>query len=157
MSDHRQAQRLMRSLARVTFEMAADRQRHEDAVALVAGGDMAQYVHVNVDGKVGREAVYLQQEIEFPYPFLMRVARTQTEGPQDSPHFSTGVEVKTDGHVMLDAQIRRWIEDDSQFITGAVVRIAVWSPDAPKLTTYSAIVHLTFFGFAAPVEDDTEG
>lgn len=155
--EHVHTARLTRALDALTVGATEAERRQHHADRIVSGGDMAQHVRVELQGKVGNEPIYLEQRVSFPYPFLMKVAKLQTEGMTDRPHFNSGVELKSDSHVSIDPQVIGWIEDDSQFIRGAVIRCAVWSPDAPRLTRYSATVHLTFFGFAAPAEDDTEG
>jgi hypothetical protein len=95
-------------------------------------------------------------DVTFPLPFLNRVAPNQHNNTPN-PTFAAGIEIVTGGLVILQAQLQSWTEDESSFVTGAKMKFISYSPNAPRLRRYSAIVHLTFFGYAAPTEDDTEG
>lgn len=122
----------------------------------LASGEMIQRIHVPVTGIAGRSVVYDEIKVEWPYPVINQLANGQHESDQDQPHVATGVELLTDEHVFLDAQVRSWDQDERGFYTGATVRLTVWTPDAIKAVRYSAVIHLSFMGYAAAAEDDTE-
>lgn len=122
----------------------------------MAAGDVAQQVQVEVNGRVGQEPVVQTVEVKFPMPLLNRVAPNQHNNTPN-PTFASGVEIVTGGLVILQAQLQSWTEDDSSFIVGARMKLIAFSPNAHRRRRYSAVVHLTFFGYGAPVEDDTEG
>lgn len=155
--DHAAQHRLGRALGRMTVDAVAEQRAHDKLISEVSAFDMTQQIHLKVKGKIGRTPVITEVDVNFPYPFLMKVARSQTEGTKDRPHFGVGIEMATDHHITVEAHVRRWIENDSMFITGAQIRVMSVAPYAEKLTPYSAIVHLSFSGYAAPTEGDTEG
>lgn len=122
----------------------------------LASGEMIQRIHVPVAGVAGRSVVYDEIKVEWPYPIVNQLASGQHESDQEQPHFSSGIELLTDEYVFLDCQVRAWDQDDRDFYTGATVRLIAWAPQAAKVTRYGAVFHLSFIGFAAAAEDDTE-
>lgn len=156
MSEH-DNHKLNRSLARATFEAVEARERHIAAIAPMAPGDMSQQVQVTISGKVGAHVIYQEIDVYWPNPFTMRTDSTSgTDSTLSNPHFNSGVEILTDGHVSIDPQVRDWIADDSDRVIGAKVRISVFAPNALKKRPYNANVHLTFFGYGAPQVDDDD-
>ena len=149
--------RLVRSLSRATIDAVEARERHIQALAPMAPGDMSQQLQLEVQGKVGSKLIYQQTNVYWPNPFTMQLdGRSQTDSTLSNPHFNSGIESLTDGHVMIDPQVTDWLRDDSGLVVGATVRVAVWSPQAPKKKDYHAIIHLTFFGYGVPAADDEE-
>jgi hypothetical protein len=157
MIGHAEQFRLGRALGRMTVDAVADQRRHDRLISEVSAFDMTQQIQLRIKGKIARTPVTHEVEVTFPYPFLMKVAQAQTEGPVGRPHFASGVEMDSDHHINVEAHVRRWVENDSQFITGATIRVMSVAPYAEKLTPYSAIIHLSFSGYASPTEVDTEG
>lgn len=122
----------------------------------LASTEMIQRIHVPVTGVAGRATVYSEIDVEWPYPIINLMAAGEHESDQQTPHFATGVELQTDEHVFLDAHIRAWAQDDRDFYIGATVRLIAWAPEALKAVRFSAVLHLSFMGYAAASEDDTE-
>lgn len=145
---------LAAGLGQATSEMVEQQRQRDADLFPVEATEMAQQVHVDVKGKVGSRYVSTETIVRWPYPFLMNVSQSQNDSTLETPHFNHGVELKTDDHVMVDAYVIGWIEDDAKLYVGAKVRIVVWAPQAAKLVNYDASVHLTFMGYAAPTEDD---
>lgn len=149
--------RLGRSLSRATIDAVEAREKHIAALAPLAPGDMSQQLLLEVQGKIGGKPVFQETSVYWPNPFTMRVSSPSTsDSTYTNPHFNSGVEILSPGHVMIDVQVADWISDDSDLVIGAKVRVTVWSPGAPKKKDYKAIVHLTFFGYAAPQLDDDD-
>jgi hypothetical protein len=155
-SEARDRHRLARGLARATVEATDAKTQRERELLPMSAGDMAQQVQIKVNGKVGKEPVTTNADVTFPLPFLNKLAPNQHNNTPD-PTFASGVEIVTGGLVILQAQLQAWTEDESSFIVGAKMKLVAFSPNAYRLRRYSAVVHLTFFGYAAPAEDDTEG
>lgn len=149
-------QMLTSGLSAMTAGVVEGQERVEAADYPLASGEMLQRVQVPVTGVAGRSLVYSELDVIWPYPIINQLAAGQHESNQDTPHFASGVEIQTDDYVMLDAQIRAWQQDERDFYTGATVRLSVWAPQALKTTRYSAVLHLTFMGYSAAAEDDTE-
>lgn len=154
---HRDSARLRRSLAALTIGVVDAQRVRQRELAPLAASDMVQQVQVPISGKVGRTPTSEIIDVQWPHPFLTRVSKMRTTMPFDNPTFTTGIELKSLATVMVEVQVVDWLDDDSSFLTGARVKMIAWSPDAPKMATFSGTVHLTFFGYAAPITDDSEG
>lgn len=142
------------ALGQMTAEML-EQQRQRDADQLpIEATDMAQQVHVDIKGKVGRKLLYTEVDVTWPYPFMMKVSQSQQESTLATPTFTPGIELKTADHVEISVYLLRWNENEAELIVGATVRIVVKAPEAPKLIDYDATVHMMFTGYAAPSEDD---
>lgn len=154
---HRDAAALGRVMGGMTVRLLRDQRDREDQLALISPGDFVQQVQVRANGSVGADPIMQEPTVKFPMPFMMRVDPTRTSGiPTEAPHFSYGVELLTAGFVVITAQVRSWVADESNFVTGAKVRIGAWSPGGARRTAFNALVHLSFMGFASPVEDDSQ-
>lgn len=156
-SVHRAQQALARGLHALSTEAIAGRESVEVDDYPLASSEMIQRIHIPVEGAVGRSVVYTTLDVDWPYPIINQAAANQHESDQDQPHINSGVELLTDGPVMLDVQVRSWQQDERGFYTGATLRFSAWSPEAIKVTKYSAVIHLSFMGYAAASEDDNEG
>lgn len=154
MPEHHEIHRLRRALARMTIEATDAREAHDREIAAVAAGDMAQQIHASVEGRVARAPVFTEIDVTWPYPFLNDVAATDTS--MENPSFASGVELRSESPVFIDAQVRSWTRDDSSFITGARVRVTAWAPNAAKMTRYNAVIHMVFLGYAAPTDDNDD-
>lgn len=153
MSDHA---RLGRALAQMQIETVEARERHDAAIARVAAAEMIQQVHVEIRGVVNRSIGSIDVTVGWPHPFLHDVAKSQMESDLESPTFAYGVELRSEMPIIVQAQLRRWIRDERSFITSAEIRILIWGPDMPKPERFTGKVHLSFIGFAAPMEDEEE-
>jgi hypothetical protein len=151
---HKGPHRLRRSMGAMTVDLLEGQRAHDQELLPLSAGDMAQQVQFNVSGRAGKHPTYSEVDVTWPYPFLMRLAQDQVESYLQNPHFAFGVELLTDGFLLLDAQVRSWTADDSNMVTGARVRVSAWSPEARKKHKFAAVLHLTFFGYAAPREDN---
>jgi hypothetical protein len=151
---HKQHHRLRRAMGAMTVDLLEQSRDHDDELRELTAGDMAQQVQLNVSGRAGKHLTYSEMNVTWPNPFLMRVAQDQIDTYLQNPHFAFGVELLTAEPTFIDAQVRSWNADTHDWVTGALVRITAWSPEARKKHKFGAIVHLTFFGYAAPAEAD---
>lgn len=147
---------LGRSLAALTLGAAQAQAERETALATLDASDMSQVVQLQANGKAGVTPIWIERQVALPYPFVHQIDPTRADSGLSTPHFATGIELLTDGHVLIDAQVRAWIHDERDWITAAKVRVSAWAPQAAKPVTFSAVVHLTFSGYAAPSEDESE-
>lgn len=157
MSQHRDMARLRRSISALTIGVVQSQRVRERELGPISGGDMGQQVQFPVNGRVGRTPVMEELDVQWPHPFMTRVSTARSNMAFENPTLAIGIELQSEDAVLLQAQVKDWIEDDSSFLVGAKVRIIAWCPSAPKLTTFSGIVHLSFFGYAVPSDDDSEG
>lgn len=149
-------QMLARGLDAMTSGLVEGTERVAAEEYPLASGEMLQRMHVPVAGVATRAMVYDEIEVKWTYPIINQLASGQHESGQDTPHFASGIELLTDDPVILDAQARAWVRDDRDFYTGATVRISAWAPEAIRTVRFTAVLHLTFMGYAAAAEDDTE-
>lgn len=122
----------------------------------LASTEMVQHIHVPVTGVAGPALADVEIEVTWPYPIINLMAAGQHESTQETPHFASGAELRTDSVVLLDAQVRSWVQDERDFYTGAIVRLLAWAPGTRKMAHYTGVLHLTFTGYAAAAEDDTD-
>lgn len=148
--------RLARGLARATIEATEADANHKAELAPLRGGQMLQHVQCPVQGRVGNRPVWQELAVTWPHPFLMAVSNGKSDTQLKVPQIATGVQLLTNEHIIIDVQIRDWAYDDSNFIVGATARVSAWSPLAGKKHDFSAIIHLSFFGYGSPKEEDTE-
>lgn len=149
---------LERSLAALTVGVAEGQARIERESAPMRGGNMQQAVQIPVKGRAWRTPIWTDKDVYFPYPFFQNVDPSVNDGSLVNPHYGgVGVELSSDVHIMIDAQVRGWIEDDDTgAIIGAHMRLNAWAPTATKKHPYNATLHLTFTGWAAPDDDESE-
>lgn len=149
-------QALSSGLAELTSGLLEGQASVQDGQYAIAAAELIQRIQVPVTGVASRSMIYTEIDVGWAYPIINLLAGSQHESNQETPHFNSGVELLTDEHVIFDAQVRSWMQDDSDFYTGARVRLCAWAPDTLKTTKYSAVLHLTFFGYAAAAEDDDD-
>lgn len=154
-SPHRNAQHLHRALAGTTVEMLSAQRRERGQWAQLEAADQIQVVQVKFAGNVNQKPVLVDFTVNFELAFLMKVGPGQTKLGQDRPHFNVGVEIQHPVPIHIEAQVRDWVEDGSQFITGAKCRAQAWIPAATRRYNFSALIHMSFFGLCAPTEDHT--
>lgn len=118
--------------------------------------DMAMCLHSKLLGEVKDKPVYTDLPVTFPYPFIMAADPTHGDGNLDKPTFSVGVELESGPDVMVWVSVRQWEQDDRDFWTGCTLRVGAWLPDSPVKRKFTGTLHLTFIGYGAPTEDDTE-
>jgi hypothetical protein len=147
---------LSQGLGALTAGVIEGKERVEAEDYPLASGEMIQRIHLPVTGVANRQMVRDEIDVTWPYPIINQLAAGQHESHQETPHFASGVELLTDDPVFLDVQVRAWEQDDRDFYTGATVRISAWAPEAVRTTRFSAVLHLSFMGYAAAAEDDTD-
>jgi hypothetical protein len=118
-------------------------------------GDMQQVVMLMVQGRSWHKPVWSERNVYWEHPFLNNLDPSAGDSGLINPAFAAGVELLSDLHVILDPQVRTWLRDDDDWTIGARIRVVAWSPLALKKHRYSARIHLTFSGWAAPSEDES--
>lgn len=147
---------LERSLSALLIDAPEAQAEREAQLEPLRGSDMSQVLQVSAAGLAARQPIWTEQELIFPYPFVQNIDPTAADSGLENPHFATGVELLTGDNVMIDAQVRGWVYSPEGWVTGARVRISAWAPNARKKVRYSAVVHLTFSGYATPTDDESE-
>jgi hypothetical protein len=104
---------LGRSLAALTLGAAQAQAERETALATLDASDMSQVVQLQANGKAGVTPIWIERQVALPYPFVQQIDPTRADSGLSTPHFTTGIELLTDGHVLIDAQVRAWIHDES--------------------------------------------
>ena len=147
--------RLAQSLSSMTTGVMEEFRAHEVELEPLAGSDQAQHLQIPVSGRAGRRPVWSEVTVNWPNP-IITLDPTRNDMDITTPHFSFGVELKSDGFVIIQPQVKRWTQNPAEFWVGALLRVAAWIPEAPKQTGFSAIVHMTVFGWAAALADEEE-
>lgn len=157
MTDHAAEAQLQRSLTALTAGVPEAHEELERELEPTVDGHFAQQLQVPLSGEVGSTPVWTTFSVYWPHPFLMRVAPSRQAGSIKQPHFASGIELKSDARVIIEVQVMDWIENDSAFLKGAKMRAMAWAPGAGMNVRYSALLHMTFSGYAAPSDDDSGG
>lgn len=140
----------------VTVDLQDDAAAQRSEQDQIGASHVVQHVQIPISGYIGVSPLVTTVEVDFPYPFLMKVGPRQSKALAE-PHFNVGIVMKSEAHASIDVQVRDWIEDDSRFITGAKMKVRAWVPGAPRRVKFAATAHLSFFGYAGPRENDDEG
>jgi hypothetical protein len=144
------------SLDQITWGAATQKDAAEKVTAQLESTDMCMTKMIRCTGLAGKLPEWSEVTVKFPNPLLMAVGQGQYDGTALNPHFTVGVEMLLDSEVLIDAMVRHWIQDDSSFYTGCIVKVCAWAPAARKQTPFDSIVHLGFMGFGAPVAEEPE-
>lgn len=144
-----------RALGQVAIGVQLRRDRREAALAPTQMGHMMQQVQALVSGRAGADAQHAEDVVvQWPYPFVNAQAFVDTM--LDTPHFNYGSELLTPLPVILHPHVTSWIQNDDEWYIGANMRVTAWMPGATKSHPFEAILHLSFTGFACPIEDEDD-
>lgn len=145
---------LQRSLAGLTIGMAQGQAARRRALVDTLTGEYIQQVHVPVSGNASVTPGSVDTKVQWEMPFLY--APLQRRVPYPTPHFNYGVEMTAGlGElVRIHAQVIGWTVTDAQWYVGAAVRFIVDAPNATSESSFAAIAHLSFQGFATMAETD---
>lgn len=161
MSDRQHAARarLHRALDSMTVGFERNRARVEAEVAPQRPGDLLHVAHVPVRGSVRGVAVALNVVVTWgSAPFLTRFqVDADDELETVNPTFSFGYELQSDANVMMTACVREWLLDDRGLLDGARLRVFAVAPGEDAPVGFSGMAHLSFMGYAAPMDDDDDG
>lgn len=134
---------------RKAFEQRDSRRQEvalDDTVLLFQG---------SIEGHAGSAVDTTSLVIEFEAPFYN--APGLKDSDLERPQFSPGIHLENGSGVIVSAHISEWVQDEEQdATTGAVVEIAVTAPGVSELVQFTANLHLTFRGLAAPLEEENE-
>lgn len=143
-----------RALLQLTVEAARAADERARSQQELSAGMFMQYLTVDINGHVSSTPLVAEVAVFWSMPFLMRVDKRKT--PRFSnPHFTVGVETANTEFVLVTCHVRDWIANDSDWVTGAKMRVTCLAPQAPRPFTFNAVAHLTFVGYAAPAEEAT--
>lgn len=156
-SQHRARREITNALSTMTVDAVEAKEARQKALRPMASGDTAQIFQVPVNGKVGKKISHVDFRVTFADPFIMQVGPTQTDMLYDWPQFTSGIQMQSKRPILMDVQVLEYGTDNAQFVTSAKCRLFAWSPEARRKFDFHAMVHLTFIGFSAPQEDETDG
>lgn len=143
-------------MAAITIGVVQGNEAAQAEALPLSAGDLMQQMHVVLAGRIGKRPVWTERDVTFPYPFLMRVAQSQVDSALMVPTFVPGVEMVTDDDAIVFAKVKKWTIQESEWITGATLKVCSWIPDAPKRVMFNAVLHATFIGYGAPSEDEAQ-
>lgn len=130
----------------VAHAMRARDQRNRE----MGFAEVQQQFQVRMSGTATATVAYAITVVEFDYPFYY--APSQRDSDFSRPHFWFGAEASTP--ISVSAVVTAWdIDPDNAAIIGASVAVGVLSQTP---VAYTGVLHLTFQGFAALGEDETD-
>jgi hypothetical protein len=108
-------------------------------------------IQIDIAGLSGGETIWKDVEVTFPERFYAADGKRDT--PNDDPHYSSGYTVESGPPVMISAHVSEWITSGDDEYLGARVRIGAFDT-ANTGEMFTGVVHLTFQGVGAPVDDE---
>jgi hypothetical protein len=155
MSDEgRPVGQLERGLVGLTIDIHREKDQRTRKLDEVAGHEIEQQIRAPISGTAGTDWTFIDRGYGFLYPFVWRPM--QRGAPFKTPHFSYGIEHVTgsDELVLVQAAIVKWNINTSSLVVGARVRFSAQAPNASLVpASFSAVVHLTFQGWAGETEE----
>lgn len=162
---------LQRVVGDMTIGTLAAYERERQRRAATAMGDVAQHFRLPINGKVKSYVTWGQLDLNFSYPFLYAPGRT-FDNHHDTPHYTQGYEHTSGDPVIVHAHVIGWKFSAEGWCVGATVRYGVQSGNVPfqaaspaapagvgslppeaRPHSFGGVLHMTFTGFASPVED----
>lgn len=146
---------LQRSLASLTIGVVRGMEERDDQLAPLRMGNIMQALQVDLKGRVSEKPITGELDIHWPAPFVPDSSRSG--GGLETPHWAPGVELLSTSPVIIIAQLTGWHRDTEGSFEGAKIGITAWIPGSKKKQEFSAMLHCTFVGYGAPIEDDEDG
>lgn len=143
---------LHRAVADMTLGVAQSTRKREARDREMGFREVQQQYQIEIAGEATGVWGFAETSITFDYPFFY--APAQRDSDLDRPHFWFGAELDFLGAV--SAVVTAWdTHPRTGAITGATVAVGVVTQAGAEVG-YQGVVHLTFQGFAALSEDETD-
>jgi hypothetical protein len=147
-----------RALGKVAIGIALSGKERERRLTPLRMGNMAQLVQVPIEGRAAATPTHTEKvRVAWPYPIINGQSRTDSN--LDFPHWHASPEIlePLEPALFLHPAVVGWERNQEEWFTAAFVRVSVWLPDSPPPATpipFTAVLHCTFTGYAAPTEDE---
>lgn len=164
---------LDRIVAGMTIDMIKAYEARQRRLAGGRAGEMLHQIQVPVSGKVKEWVVWQEFNVIFPYPVIYSPA-ARSDNAFENPHFSQGFEWTSGEPVIIHAHVIRWNYDNqTSWIVGARIRWGAQSsaqaqpppppgamnqaaaPTPARPRPFAGVLHLTFSGYSAPSDEET--
>lgn len=145
---------LERSLHKLTVGTQLDMRARERALAAGRSGEYDQQVRVAISGEATERWGYTDIPVTWEHPFIY--SPLQRKLPFEAPHYVCGVEFAKPpaALVIVVPHLIDWLQSDASWYIGAKLRVAVSAPGQTEPVAYSAVLHLTFEGYAFPTDEE---
>lgn len=143
--------RLHRAMEGVTLGVVKSTRAREQRDLEMGLAEIMQQFRVSFSGTVGTAWGFAATVVHFDFPFYY--APGQRDPDFDRPQFWYGAE--TDLHMAVSVVVRGWeLDPENDAVVGAGIAIGVCGAIAD--VPYTGVAHLTFQGFSALTEDETD-
>jgi hypothetical protein len=146
---------LPRVMQNLTIGVVRETQERERRALALGLQEIDQQFQIPVSGSAGTTIAWSSAAVGFDYPFAY--APGMRDSDLDVPQMTYGAVIESGTPVVLTAVVTDWTReptDDS--ITGATLQIGAYSPGAAAAIDFGAFLHVTFQGYGALLEDETE-
>lgn len=142
--------RVMRGLTIGVVRETDARDKRAKALGL---NEIEEQFQIPVGGAAGTSVSMEAVELTFDYPFYF--APGMRDSDFDVPQMTYGAQL--DGAVIYSVAVLGWDRDVAdESVKGATVGISVCAPGTTEGVSFGGFVHVTFQGFGALLEDETE-
>lgn len=117
--------------------------------------ELEQQFQIPVAGSAGTVIDWDTTSCDFDYPFYF--APGARDSDLDAPQMVYGAVIESGSPVVIAACVTGWKQDatDDSYI-GATVALGAFSPGAVEAVAFGGSVHVSFQGYGALLEDETE-
>lgn len=144
--------RVMRSL---TIGPVHDTDARERRARDLGLSEIDEQFQLPIAGDAGSVIAWDSVTVSFDHPF--HYAPGQRDSDLDVPQFTYGAVIESGSPVIVSACVTGWIRDeDDDAVKGAVVQVGAHLPGTSEAVHYGGFVHVTFQGYGALQEDETE-
>jgi hypothetical protein len=168
---------ISRALGHIAFSIDKAVEEHKverDALKLA---EVEQQIQVALSGEAGTCPAWQEIDVFFAETFVPAASRSgQRDNPYEEPQFTWGFRWLSGVIPVVACAVTEWITTDDELIQGARLAVGAFNPCATAttdpgdtITTFAATdtttdsnrfagsLHLSFQGFAVPVDDDDGG
>lgn len=146
---------VQRVLQGITIGVVQEQHRRAESAAELGLREIEGQFQFDISGQAGTTIAWDESDCSFDYPFYY--APGMRDSDLETPHMTYGAIIESATPVAVVACVREWKQDptDDSYI-GATVAIGVFSPGAEAAIEYGGAVHVSFQGYGALLEDETE-
>jgi len=144
-----------RVLQKLTIGVTQARERRDATARQLGMRELEQQFQFPISGQAGTTIAWDSMGCDFDYPFYF--APGQRDSDLEVPHMTYGVVLEGGTPVAIVACVTGWKRDNTDdSYTGATVAVGAFSPGASAPIQYGGAIHISFQGYGALLEDETE-
>jgi hypothetical protein len=143
-----------RSIQALTIDTTRHLEARREMLGFDALGEIEQQFQLPMEGSAGEVIGWFEIKLKFDVEFYNAPNRRMS--PYTLPHFTYGSVIESAEPVLVVACVREWDINDVDTVSGAKVAIGTCNPGTSQATPFEGYMHLTFQGYGAPGENNTD-